>query len=70
MKELTREQIQEQIDMLERFNPLVSNGMTLRDHFAALAMLGMHNECYDLGHAERAKYAYEQADQMLLERKK
>ena len=66
MKELT----QEQIDMLKRFNPLVSDGMTLRDHFAALAMLGMHNECYDLGPIERAKYAYQQADEMLLERKK
>ena len=64
--ELTDEQLEAQItEFMKIYNPLVSTGMTLMDHFAGLAMLGMHNECYDLSQEERAKYAYEQAGAML-----
>ena len=45
-------------------------GMTLRDYFAAQAMLGYMHDCYDLDHKERAAAAYEQADSMLAERQK
>ena len=45
-------------------------GMTLRDYFAAQAMLGYMNDCYELDHKERATAAYEQADAMLMERQK
>ena len=45
-------------------------GMTLRDYFAAQAMLGYMNDCYDLEPTERATAAYKQADSMLAERQK
>ena len=48
----------------------IERGMTLRDYFAAKAMLGYMNDCYDLDHKERATAAYEQADSMLVERQK
>ena len=41
------------------------HGMTLRDYFAAQAMLGYMNDCYDLEPTERATAAYKQADEML-----
>ena len=41
------------------------HGMTLRDYFAAKAMLGYMNDCYDLDPTERATAAYKQADEML-----
>lgn len=47
---------------------VAQQGMTLRDYFAAKAMLGLMNECYDMGKNERAEKAYEQADAMLLAR--
>jgi hypothetical protein len=43
----------------------IERGMTLRDYFAAKAMLGYMNDCYDLEPTERATAAYEQADEML-----
>ena len=45
-------------------------GMTLRDYFAAKAMLGYMNDCYDLDPTEIATAAYKQADAMLMERQK
>jgi hypothetical protein len=48
----------------------IERGMSMRDYFAAKAMLGYMNDCYDLSHAERAAAAYEQADSMLVERLK
>ena len=48
----------------------IERGMTLRDYFAAKAMLGYMNDCYDLDHKKRATAAYEQADSMLIERQK
>ena len=41
------------------------SGMTLRDYFAAKAMLGFMNDCYDLNPTEIATAAYKQADEML-----
>ena len=41
------------------------HGMTLRDYFAAQAMLGYMHDCYDLEPTERATAAYKQADEML-----
>jgi hypothetical protein len=43
----------------------IERGMTLRDYFAAKAMLGYMNDCYDLEPTERATAAYKQADEML-----
>ena len=44
-------------------------GMTLRDYFAAKAMQGYMNDCYDLEPTERSIAAYKQADEMLKARK-
>ena len=43
-------------------------GMTLRDYFAAKAMVGYMNDCYDLNCEERAVMAYRQADAMMRKR--
>lgn len=43
-------------------------GMTMRDYFAAQAMLGYMNDCYDMDQWTRAKEAYAQADEMILAR--
>jgi len=40
-------------------------GMDLRDYFAAKAMQGYMNDCYDLDPIERAEQAYIQADAMM-----
>ena len=45
-------------------------GMTLRDYFAAKAMLGYMADCYDLDPTEIATAAYKQADEMLKARQK
>lgn len=45
-------------------------GMTLRDYFAAQAMLGYIAGKYDLYALEKAEIAYKIADQMLEERAK
>ena len=45
------------------------HGMTLRDYFAAKAMQGYMNDCYDLEPTERSIAAYKQADEMLKARK-
>lgn len=51
------------------FEQLDSNlpvqGMSLRDYFAARAMQGYLNECYDMDHTSRARFSYEPADAML-----
>ena len=39
--------------------------MDLRDYFAAKAMQGYMNDCYDLDPIERAEQAYIQADAMM-----
>jgi len=47
----------------ERMHPIVSQGMTLRDHFAGLAMQQFCNIVDDYDSA--AEWAYKQADAML-----
>lgn len=51
-----------------------NDGMSLRDYFAAQAMMGMQaRDCYDAGQAapeQRADLAYIEADAMLAERAK
>lgn len=47
-----------------------AQGLTVRDYFAAKAMQGYMNDCYDLSHNERAENAYLQADAMMKERAK
>ena len=44
-------------------------GMTLRDYFAGRAMQGYMNDSYDLSADDRAKLAYEQADEMMKARR-
>ena len=44
---------------------LANGGLTVRDYFAAKAMQGFMNECYDLSHEEKAKWAYILADAMM-----
>ena len=44
------------------------DGLTVRDYFAAKAMQGFMNECYDLSHEEKAKWAYILADAMMEQR--
>jgi len=50
--------------------PVWSDGMTLRDYFAAKAMQGFITGGYDLYPDERAKKAYDEADAMIVERNK
>lgn len=42
-----------------------TTSMTLRDYFAAKAMLGMYAGDYDINKEERARAAYQMADEML-----
>lgn len=42
-----------------------TTNVTLRDYFAAKAMLGMYAGDYDLNQEERARVAYQMADEML-----
>lgn len=44
-------------------------GMTLRDYFAAQAMLGFMGPDYDMADSMRARCAYQLADAMLKARK-
>jgi hypothetical protein len=48
----------------------IKGEMTLRDYFAAQAMLGMYGDSYDLDTSTRAEFAYEMADVMLKQRMK
>lgn len=64
------EEVKKRVWFLESTGGLVSDGLTVRDYFAAKAMQGFMNECYDLSHEEKAKYAYELADLMMKERAK
>jgi len=48
-----------------------SNGMTLRDYFAAKAMQGLVSiDDLDMTPSDYARWAYQQADAMLAEREK
>ena len=51
--------------------PSITDGMTLRDYFAAKAMQGLcaHPESPDWDESDIAKSAYDQADAMLKARK-
>jgi len=44
---------------------VIDEGMSLRDYFAAKAMQGYLNECYDMDHTSRARFSYDLADAML-----
>jgi hypothetical protein len=61
MDEIDREQRQEESTIIRG-----TTNVTLRDYFAAKAMLGMYAAGdYDLNQEERARVAYQMADEML-----
>jgi hypothetical protein len=52
----------------DAFPTSFGRGMTLRDHFAAAALTGLMANGTEDEMAERAKWAYQQADAMLAAR--